>query len=101
MLSRTLIATLFIVILFGVITLPTVMVFSKSNCDISVFFDSEEEEKKGKESTKDIEIKVFQVSDNEIYFTNFNQELISSVYSNTYNSVYRQIFSPPPEQNIL
>lgn len=98
---KILIAYLFTLTIAAVITIPTVLTLTESNCEVSSLFDKgEEEDKQGKESISDQEIKVYQSYSNVFLFLdpyNFNT---LKEYSDTYNPVYKLIFSPPPEQNI-
>ena len=99
--SKNLIVSLFTLIIITVVTIPTVLTLTENSCEVSSFFDSgEEEDKQGKESFKDQDIKVFQSYSNVFLFPQLNHLNSLQVYSNTYNSVYKLIFSPPPEQNI-
>ncbi len=97
--SRITIAFTFTFILTVITIAPAVLTLVEKNSDVSLFFDlgEEEEGKNGKESKKDLEIKVFQAQSNDIFFLKETRKQTLSVYNKTYNSVYKQVFSPPPQ----
>lgn len=98
---KILIAYLFTLTIAAVITVPTILTLTDNKCEVSSLFDKgEEEDKQGKESVKDQEIKVYQSYSNVFLFLNPYNLNTQKEYSNTYNPVYKIIFSPPPEQNI-
>ncbi len=96
--SKTFTCLLFTFILTIVTLTPAILSIVDTNNDISILLDIGEEEET-KESLDSLEIKVLQnnkVSDI-LFFNNQNQSVLNP-YTNTYNSVYKQIFSPPPKQ---
>lgn len=94
---RGIIAFMFTFILMVVTIAPAVLTIVESNSDIALFFDiGEEEESKSKKSIKNLEIKVLQAQASDILFLNKKNRCVLNTYNNTYSSVYKQIFSPPP-----
>lgn len=95
---RSFIAVFFVSLFMVMIITPSVVTLLDLDYDIAVLIDSsEEEEKEGKESAKDKDVKILQV------FKNGNRDIDSYLsahprfYSNTYKSNYLELISPPPE----
>jgi hypothetical protein len=98
---KTIVAVFFSFIFMALISAPTVSVVLNSDFDVSILLDSsEEEEKEGKESSKDIEVKILQIRDDSGSSFFDSSSSISGFYSNTYSSKHFKLVSPPP-QNIL
>jgi len=57
----------------------------------------EEEENKGKESVKDLEVKIYYSDNNESLFISLEKKKRMSFYSKNYTSHYKKLISPPPE----
>lgn len=90
---------IFFSILFVVLNFaPTMVTLLDTEYDISILLDaSEEEEKEGKESTKDIEIKILHVFEYDAndFFTSSSSVL--GFYSNSYSSTHTELSYPPPK----
>ena len=86
-------------ILFTSITvLPNIMAMVDNTYDISVLIDSsEEEEKKGEEKGKDLEIEILENIKQD--FTTFKINLVDILMSrnDNYRSYSKELTSPPPE----
>ena len=86
-------------IIFTLITvLPNIMVMVDNTFDISIVIDSsEEEEKKGEEKGKDLEIEILENIKQD--FTTFKINLVDIFRSrnDNYRSYSKELTSPPPE----
>ena len=81
--------------------MPNIVAIVDDNFEVSIIFDSnEEEEKKGEEKVKDIEIELF--SKDAIEDSLYNTSLVKSLnfHSDNYSSLFKELTSPPPETNI-
>jgi len=99
---KSTIAVFFSLLFVTLITAPTVVLAMDSDYDVSILLETnEEEEKEGKESLKDIEVKVLQIlqkSSSDILFSDIS---ILGFHSNKYSSAHKELLSPPPEHYIL
>ncbi|MDT7831269.1 hypothetical protein RQM59_02700 [Flavobacteriaceae bacterium S356] len=93
-------ATLFfsLVLLMSIVT-PTYIVLTEGNCEITAMKDKvgEDEEKKGKEAAKDLEVKNYFPNDNSYLFIGLEKKKRISFYSKNYVSYQKKQLSPPPE----
>lgn len=100
--SKLIFTYLFSFILLASIIAPTYISLSDSNCEITAMADfGEEEENKGKESAKDLEVKIYYSNENESIFVDLEKKKRMSFYSKNYTSLYKKLISPPPEQITL
>ena len=82
--------------------MPTLLTIADSNYDIAIILDSsEEEEKSGKESLKDLEVKIIPATDGQDFLSGKDRSKQLDFYSNKYISEFGELISPPPEQSIL
>ena len=65
---------------------------------IEVVDIGEEEEKNGKESSKDLEVKNYYSTDNSNLYTDLENKKQISFYSKNYTSHQNKLISPPPEK---
>jgi len=78
------------------------MTLVDADFDVAIFIDTnEEEEKKGNESPKDKEIKIIQSIERHDFLGFDELKNLHDFYSNRYNSEFKELTSPPPEQSIL
>lgn len=99
--NKTVITILFSLIFVSFTVAPSILVIVDDTYDISVLISSsEEEEKKGEENIKDIEIEI--PSHKTIDQTFHNKTLVNSLKycGNNYCSLFKELISPPPETNI-
>jgi hypothetical protein len=98
--NKTVLAVFFSII-FSVLTIaPNIFAIVDDNYDISILIDTnEEEEKKGEEKVKDLKIKV-PSRDNLEYASYFSLSKLLNAHSDNYNSLFKELTSPPPETNI-
>lgn len=96
--SKIIITNIFTLIILVSITTPTYMHFSDINYEISNVIDhGEEEENKSKESSKDLEIKIYYSHYNESLDVGLQKKLSLSFYSKNYTSYFKKLIAPPPE----
>jgi len=95
--NKTIVA-IFFSVLFSVLTVaPNVLAVIDNDYDLSILIDSsEEEEKKGEEKGKDIKIEI--PSKNNVDYVIYNNlASLLSYHSEIYNSLFKELTSPPPE----
>ena len=99
--NKTIVAVIFSVI-FSVLTIvPEILALVDDNYEISILIDSnEEEEKKGEEKVKDHKIEG--PSRDNVEHVNYHNSLakLLNTHSDNYNSLFKELTSPPPETNI-
>ncbi len=96
--SNTTLAFVLSIIFTSITVLPNIMAMVDNTYDISVFIDSsEEEEKKGEEKGKDLEIEILENIKQD--FTTFKINLVDILRSrnDNYRSYSKELTSPPPE----
>ena len=97
--SKTIITFLFTLIITGSIVAPTFVNFSESTITITEIVDfGEEEENKGKESVKDLEVKIYYSTNKEGAFLSLEYKKRIRYYSKNYTFKFTKLNSPPPEQ---
>ncbi len=85
-------------IILASIVAPTYLTLSDVKCEVTEVADlGEEEENNGKESAKDLEVKIYYSSINESTFVSLEKKKRISFYSKNYTSHCKKLFSPPPE----
>jgi hypothetical protein len=95
---NTTLAFVLSIIFTSITVLPDIMVMVDNTYDISVLLDSsEEEEKKGEEKGKDLEIEILENIKQD--FTTFKINLVDIFRSrnDNYRSYSKELTSPPPE----
>ena len=95
---NTTLAFVLSIIFTSITVLPDIMVMVDNTYDISVLLDSsEEEEKKGEEKGKDLEIEILENIKQD--FTTFKINLVDILRSrnDNYRSYSKELTSPPPE----
>ena len=92
--------SLFFTLLFSLLLItPTVISLVDDSQDLAFFLDmNEEEEDKGKEAAKDLEIKIYSSENFETLFLNGIQKKKNVRFqSKNYTSEYQRNTIPPPE----
>lgn len=80
------------------IVTPSLVTLLNVDYDVSVIIDiTEEEEKEGKESSKDKDVKILNNFNNDIYPTIEILTFTLKYYNKKYTSNYLDLTSPPPE----
>ncbi|MDB2419725.1 hypothetical protein N9W35_02095 [Flavobacteriaceae bacterium] len=96
--SKTIITFLFTLIITASIVTPTFINLSESTIEITEIVDFGEEEEKGKESIKDLEVKIYYSIDKEGVFLSLEHKKRIRYCSKNYTFNLTKLNSPPPEQ---
>ncbi|ULC59589.1 hypothetical protein MBM09_01105 [Flaviramulus sp. BrNp1-15] len=76
---------------------PTVISIIDDSVDISVFYTSSEEEEKGIDKNKDVEVLVYHLNTIESCFFSNEQESHTGYFFKNYPKPHLNLISPPPE----
>ena len=97
------ITSLFLAIIFMVfISVPAVIVIIDDTIDVSFFYTSAgEEEDKGLEKNKDLEVMFLDLDINDADFVSNDKENNTSYIFKKYQKPHLNLISPPPELHIL
>lgn len=99
---KSIVAIFFSLLFVTLLTAPTIVLVIDADYDVSILLETnEEEEKEGKESLKDIEVKVLQIAQKSSSDILSSKTSILGFHSNTYSSTHQELLSPPPEYHIL
>ncbi len=97
--SKYLFTYLFSFILLTSIIAPAYISLTEGSCEITAIADfGEEEENKGKESAKDLELKIYYSNGNESLFIGLEKKKRVRFYSKHYSFKLNKLNSPPPEK---
>jgi hypothetical protein len=96
--AKQLITYFFSLILLISVAIPSYMSLVEETSKIEVVDMGEEEEKNGKESSKDLEVKNYYSTDNSNLYTDLENKKQISFYSKNYTSHQNKLISPPPEK---
>lgn len=100
--GKIILSYIFSLIILSSIITPTYIHFSDINFEITEAVDhAEEEENKGKETVKDLELKIYYSESNETLYTGLQKKLRMSFYSKNYFFILNKLNNPPPEQFLL
>ena len=100
--NKTIITFLFSLIILSSIVAPTFINYSEANIEITEIVDfGEEEENKGNESTKDLEVKIYYLNDKGEVFPDLENQKRIRFYSKNYTFSFIKLNSPPPEYLFL
>ncbi len=92
-----LLSAIFLVFLIA----PTIITMVDDSIDVSIFYASSEEEEKGNEKNKDIEILFFEFNTSDADFiSNKSKNDLEYCFKN-YPKPHLNLISPPPEFHIL
>ena len=95
--AKQLITYFFSIILLISVAIPSYMSLIEETSKIEIVDIGEEEEKNGKKSSKDLEVKnyySFNISD---FYNRIKSKKQTSFYSKNYTSYHNKLVSPPPE----
>jgi hypothetical protein len=95
---KQLITYFFSLILLISVAIPSYMSLVEETSKIEIVDIGEEEEKNGKESSKDLEVKNYYSTDNSNLYTDLENKKQISFYSKNYTSHQNKLISPPPEK---
>jgi len=99
--SRSIISLLFSMIFMITLIAPSVIVVIDNDADISFFYNTTDEEEKGSEKHKDLEVMFSEFIENESYLVSNETENNLGYYFKKYPKPHLNLISPPPEQHIL
>lgn len=95
------IAIFFTILFLALITAPSVLLAIDDSIDVSIFYSLAEEEEKGNEINKNIEIILSKINDAELDFVSTETDFNQGYYFKKYPKPHLNLISPPPEVNIL
>ncbi|OEK09538.1 hypothetical protein A8C32_12590 [Flavivirga aquatica] len=95
--TKNIVSLILSLIFVAFLVAPTIIVMVDDSVDISFFYDSSDEEEKGNEKNKDIEILVFKDFHCEADFDSLEEENILEYFFKNYPKPHLNLISPPPE----
>ena len=96
--SKALITYFFTLTLLVSVVAPTYFsMLDRTCCEIEMVDIGEEEENKGKEAAKDLDVKIYYSHNNHLLFQGLEKKKRISFYSKNYSTHYNNPVSPPPE----
>ena len=99
--SRNLVSICLSVLFLVFLVAPTVITLVDDSADVSMFYAASEEEEKGGEKDKEVEVLFFELHNNELDVASLNGENNLRYYFKKYPIPHLNIISPPPELHIL
>jgi hypothetical protein len=86
------------IIFLNLIIAPTIISIIDDTHEVSAFIDLNEEEEKGKESAKDLDVKIQPSENNSSFMLKEIQNKKNLIFlTKNYISKYPKIFTPPPK----
>ena len=76
---------------------PTYFSIMEKMCEIEMTDLGEEEENKGKEGIKDLDVKIYYSHNASFLYQSLEKKKRISFYSKNYTSYHKKLVSPPPE----
>ena len=95
--SRNAVSIVLSIIFWAFLTAPSLLSMIDDSIDISILYESSEEEEKGSENIKDIEITFSELNGKESDFALTKSENNLGYYSKSYPKPHLNLISPPPE----
>lgn len=100
--SRSITSVLLSIIFMGFVLAPSVIVIIDDTIDVSFFYTSAgEEEDKGLEKNKDLEVMFLDMAINQTDFVSDDKEHNTRYIFKTYQKPHLNLVSPPPQLAIL
>ena len=99
--SRSLVSICLSVIFLVFLVAPTVITMVDDSVDVSMFYAASEEEEKGSEKDKEVEVLFFELHNNELDFASSIRIVSPNYFFKKYSKPHLNLISPPPEQYIL
>ena len=84
-------------ILLASVVAPTYFSIMEKTCEIEMTDLGEEEENKGKEGVKDLDVKIYYAHNASFLYQNLEKKKRIRFYSKNYTSYQKKLVSPPPE----
>ena len=97
MMTKQIITYFFSLVLLISVVTPSYMSLIEEASKVEIVDLGEEEEKNGKESSKDLEVKNYYSIDNSSLYKNLEKKKEISFYSKNYSYYQNKLISPPPE----
>ena len=95
--NKNLIVTFFTVIFIGFIIAPTAITIMDGTIDTSIFYSMTEEEEKGSEKNKNIEVLFSHSNNYESNLSLYDSEHNLVYFSKNYTKPHLNLISPPPD----
>ena len=77
---------------------PSYFSLVEGSCEITALSDlGEDEENKGEETLKELDVKICQSQNNALLQTDVEEKKLVGFYTKNYNSYKKKLSSPPPE----
>ena len=83
------------------LTAPTIILIIDDSADVSIFYASSEEEEKGSEKNKEIEVLFFDLNNTDLDFASSEVENNLGYYFKNYPKPHLNLIFPPPEFHIF
>ncbi len=99
--SRQIISLSFTLLFALFLTVPSVIVMLDDSVDISIIYASSEEEEKGSEKNKELEVLFFELDLDEDGIVSLSNKNLVNYFFKNYSNPHLNLLSPPPEYNIL
>jgi hypothetical protein len=99
--SRHIVSIILSLVIVTFLAAPTVIIMLDKKADVSFFYSSAEEEEKGHEKTKDVEVLFSDLKVNETYPMSSLTQNNLGYYFKTYPIPHLNLISPPPDYSIL
>lgn len=99
--SRNLVSICLSVLFLVFLVAPTIITLVDDTADVSMFYAASEEEEKGSEKDKEIEVLFFELHKNELDYNTSNGKNSLGYYFKKYPKPHLNLISPPPELHIL
>ena len=99
--SKSVVSILLSVIFMAFLVTPTILTLVDNSVDVSLFYSAAEEEEKGHEKTKDVEVLFSDLKINETYSMSSLTQNNLGYYFKTYPIPHLNLISPPPDYSIL
>ena len=99
--SRRIVSILLSSLFLLFLTAPTIILTIDDSVDVSFFYASSEEEEKGSEKNKEMELLFFELNNTDLDLTYSEVENNLAYYFKNYPKPHLNLISPPPEFHIL
>ena len=99
--SRNLVSICLSILFLAFLVAPTVITMIDDSVDVSIFYAASEEEEKGSEKDKEVEVLFFELLNNELDEASSTEESNLGYYFKKYPKPHLNLILPPPELHIL
>jgi len=99
--SRNIVSLSFSIVFLVFLVAPTIIAMMDDSADISVFYASSEEEEKGIDKNKEVEVLFFEIENHRFDVTLLVSENNLGHRFKNYPKPHLNLISPPPELHIL